>query len=101
MRAAVLALIAATAVLSAQSVSQTPRETGNVAALARLYGVVRYFYPSDAAAALDWNRFAVHGVSRVRSAPDTATLQAALEALFTPLGPGIVVGSTLPPPTRT
>ena len=44
------------------------REIDNVAAFARLYGVVRFFYPSDAAAELDWNRFAVHGVSRVRAA---------------------------------
>ena len=58
--------IAAAAVLSAPP--PPPREIENVAAFARLYGVVRFFYPSDAAAELDWNRFAVHGVGRVRAA---------------------------------
>jgi hypothetical protein len=76
--------------------SQTPaQEIDNVAAFARLYGVVRYFYPSDAAAALDWNRFAVHGVSQVRPARSPEELERALNALFTPLGPGIEIAPTL------
>ena len=68
--------IAATALLSAAPAP--PREIENVAAFARLYGVVRFFYPSDAAAELDWNRFAVHGVGRVRAARDAAELGATL-----------------------
>ena len=64
---------------------------------ARLYGVVRYFYPSDAAASLDWNRFAIHGVKQVRDARDGKALAAALLRLFGPLGPGIEVGEKLPP----
>lgn len=70
-------------------------EAENVAAFARLYGVARWFYPSDAAAGLDWNRFAVHAVSRVRGAQTPADLERALEELFTPLGPGIEVGTRL------
>jgi hypothetical protein len=42
----------------------------------------------------------VYGASQVRSAHDPASLAAALEGLFTPLGPGIVVGTTMPPPPR-
>src|SRR5688572_1104801 len=72
------------------------QEIDNVAAFARLYGVARWFYPSDAAAALDWNRFAVHGVSRVRAARTSAELERTLEELFTPLGPRIEIGTTLP-----
>jgi len=75
-----------------------PREIANVAAFARLYGVARYFHPSDAAAALDWNRFAVHGVARVRAAGDEAALRNELLRLFGPLGPGIEVASRLPAP---
>ncbi len=77
--------------------AQTPqRDLDNTAAFARLYGVVRYFYPSDAAASLAWNRFAVHGVRQVRAAGTSAQLEAALKTLFSPLGPGIDIGSTLP-----
>ena len=64
------------------------REIDNVAAFARLYGVVRFFYPSDAAAELDWNRFAVHGVSRVRAARNAAELEAALQQLVAPARAG-------------
>ena len=70
----------------------------NAAAFARLYGVVRYFYPSDASASLDWNRFAIHGVKQVRGARDTKALQATLLGLFSPLGPGIEISQNLPPP---
>jgi Peptidase family S41 len=72
------------------------REIDNVATFARLFGVVRYFYPSDAAAALDWNRFAVHGVSQVRLSADARSLETTLKALFSPLGPGIVIARELP-----
>ena len=47
-------------------------EIGNVAAFARLYGVVRYSYPSDAAAEIDWARFALHGMARARAAATRA-----------------------------
>ena len=87
--------IAAAAVLSAPPAP--PREIENVAAFARLYGVVRFFYPSDAAAELDWNRFAVHGVGRVRAARDAAELGATLKDLFACLGPGLEIGKALAP----
>jgi hypothetical protein len=93
-------LVTASAALSAQSAPPRQQEIEHVAAFARLYGVTRYFYPSDAAASLDWNRFSVHGVHQVRSAPDAAALETTLERLFAPLGPGIVVDATLPPPPQ-
>ncbi|OOG57181.1 hypothetical protein B0E48_06855 [Rhodanobacter sp. C03] len=60
-----------------------------VAAFARLYGVVRYFYPGDAAQGIDWNRFAVAGVTDAQQAHGSAGLQSKLNALFGTLGPGI------------
>jgi hypothetical protein len=90
-----LALIAIASIAPAPLAAQ--QEVDNVAAFARLYGVARWFYPSDAAAALDWNRFAVHGVSRAKSARTPAELERTLEELFTPLGPGIEIGAALPP----
>ncbi len=74
-------------------------EIANVEAFARLYGVVRYFYPSDAAADMDWARFAVHGTAIARAARDTTALARALTELTAPLGPGILVARTLPPAT--
>ena len=96
MRRRVMALLAV-AVAGTSVVGQAPnREVENVAAFARLYGVVRYFYPSDAAASVDWDRFALHGVQRLRAVPDPARFAAALAELVRPLGPGITIAATLP-----
>lgn len=74
------------------------REIENVACFARLYGVIRYFYPSDTAAGLDWNSFATYGVQRTRTARDPDELARRLEELVRPLGPGIVIATHLPSP---
>jgi hypothetical protein len=96
-RVPVIFLLIATAFAAPTNGRAPQREIDNVAAFARLFGVARYFYPSDAAAALDWTRFAVHGVSQVRLAPDARSLETTLQALFGPLGPGIVIARELPP----
>jgi hypothetical protein len=88
-----LQTIAALCVLACATPGSAQQEIENVAAFARLYGVARWFYPSDAAAALDWNRFAVDGVRRVRGARTLAELETTLEELFTPLGSGIEIGA--------
>jgi hypothetical protein len=88
--------IAATLLLSPSPAAPT-REIDNVSAFAHLYGVLRFFYPSDTAAGLDWNRFAVHGVSRVRAARSPADLERTLKQLVAPLGPGVEVGARLSP----
>ena len=88
-------LLTTTALGAAPAQHVVDRELENVSAFARLYGVTRYFYPSDAAARLDWDAFAVQGVRQVRQAPDRRALQARLETLFAPLGPGIQIGESL------
>jgi hypothetical protein len=96
MRHLILTLLLTTTALGAAPAQDVVnRELENVSAFARLYGVTRYFYPSDTAARLDWDAFAVQGVREVRQAPDRRTLQAQLETLFAPLGPGIQIGESL------
>lgn len=97
MRIAIVVITLAATGLSAQTPRAAQQEIDQVAAFARLFGVARYFYPGDAGVTVDWNRFAVHGVARVRRATDTATLETALRELFTPLGPGIEIGRNLSP----
>jgi hypothetical protein len=94
---AVVALLAA----SSQSRQRWPREVENVASFARLYGVLRYFYPSDAAASLDWNAFAVHGVGQVHVVRDGPALDKALRTLVESLGPRIAIGTALPARTES
>jgi hypothetical protein len=97
MRQLVIALLLTAAVWETSASAQARQQAiDNALAFARLYGVVRYFYPSDASASLDWNRFAVHGVKQVRGASDQKALQVRLQQLFNPLGPGIEISQNLP-----
>jgi len=74
----------------------TERGMENLAAFTRLLGYVRYFHPSDAAAATDWNTFAAAGVRAVEGAPDAARLAAVLDSLFRPIAPTLVVRAGRP-----
>ena len=65
----------------------TPQGLDNLRALARLFGFVRYFHPSDEASAADWNRFAVVAVRAVEPAGTPAELAAKLQSVFAPVAP--------------
>ena len=71
----------------------------NVQALARLFGYVRYFHPSDSAAGTDWEELAVHSVQTVEEAQSPQDLASALTTVFAPVSTGVAVfptGSTAP-----
>jgi hypothetical protein len=79
-------------------VAVTPRVT-NLHAFARVYGLVRWFHPSDAAGVVDWDRFAIDGARRVVDAPDAHELRARLTELFAPIAPTMHIsgpGETVP-----
>ena len=76
---------------SVTTIAQTPQQVENASAFARLYGYVRYFHPSDEAASIDWNRFAIYGSQRVSESKNAGELQAALLELFTPIAPTIQI----------
>ena len=42
-------------------IAQTRQQTENLYTFARLYGYVRHFHPSDAAAVADWDNLAIYG----------------------------------------
>lgn len=70
------------------------RARDNVVAFARLYGIVRYFHPSDQAAALDedaWSRFVARGVRAIEPAADAAALAHGLRQLFAPIAPAVAI----------
>jgi len=55
-------------------------------AFAKAYGYVKYFYPSDESAELDWDRFAVYGAQEIDASSDyTETLK----DLFTQWAPAV------------
>jgi C-terminal processing protease CtpA/Prc len=59
----------------------------NLEALARLYGYIRWFHPTDAAAGADWRELAAAGVADVRDAETTGELRERLAGLYGPLAP--------------
>jgi C-terminal processing protease CtpA/Prc len=77
---------------------RTDPEVENLRAFAKLYGYVRFFHPSDEAAAIDWDRFAIHGAERVVAAGSREALQATLEELFLPIAPTVQIFETGEPP---
>ncbi|MCA8964641.1 MAG: hypothetical protein H6838_15255 [Planctomycetes bacterium] len=72
----------------------SPRGLDNVAAFARLVGYVRHFHPSDAAAAVDWERFACDGMRDVEQSADAAALAADLQRRFAAVAPTMRVVPT-------
>lgn len=70
----------------------------NLRAFARLYGYVRYFHPSDEAAGLDWEAFAVHGAGRVRDAADPDELRRRLGELVGSVAPTVRIYTDREPP---
>ncbi|TAL67101.1 MAG: hypothetical protein EPN82_16135 [Bacteroidetes bacterium] len=67
--------------------NQVNQEIQNLRTFTKLYGYVRYFHPSDEAATLDWDRFAIYGVEQVRKAKNKDELKSTLEQLFYPIAP--------------
>ena len=61
----------------------------NLVALTRLLGYVRYFHPSDEAAATDWERFAVDAVNPVERATSPGELAEVLQTVFGPVAPTV------------
>lgn len=70
------------------------REVQSLRAFAKMYGYARFFHPSDEAASIDWDRFAVLGVIRIREVSSPEDLLPAMERLFLPLAPTVQIYPT-------
>jgi hypothetical protein len=96
LRPLLLAVALLPAAMAAIAAGEAPRSlTGrgleNLTAYAHLLSLIRFFHPSDAAAAASWNRVAVAGVGAVEAAADPEALARALEEFFRPLAPALRV----------
>ncbi len=74
--------------------SQSKQQTENLETFARLYGYVKYFYPGDEAAVVDWEGLAVYGSGQVANARDSKELRLALNRIFLPIAPAMKLYST-------
>jgi C-terminal processing protease CtpA/Prc len=73
------------------------RGLDNLVALARLIGYVRFFHPSDEAAAADWAALALEGVPAVEAASTPEGLASRLIAFAAPLAPTLRIGTSSEP----
>jgi hypothetical protein len=93
-----IALLLTASISNAQTTDRpkplTDRGLANLIAFTRLFGYVRYFHPSEAAAFANWEAIAIDGVRSVESAKNAAELTKRLEAIFLPLGPTIEIHPT-------
>jgi C-terminal processing protease CtpA/Prc len=92
----------ASARITGLSAAPGPRRIiDNLRAFAKLYGYVRWFHPSDEAASIDWDRFAVYGARFVRDADTPEDLRRRLESVFSPIAPTVRIyrdGEGIAPP---
>ena len=63
------------------------RGADNLAAFARAFGYVRYFYPGETAVGADWPSLALAGAQRIEAATSPKDLAQRLEAALRPLAP--------------
>jgi hypothetical protein len=82
-------LLSVSPVAPQDAADNTSGEIESLVAFARLYGHVRYFHPSDEAAAIDWDAFAIHGVEQAQRARGPVELQRTLEKLYLPIAPSL------------
>lgn len=68
---------------------QSTFQSQKVEDFAKLYGVVRYFHPSDESAKIDWKAFAVYGVKEINKANNQEEFEQKLKDLFLPIAPSI------------
>ena len=89
--AAVLVLAAPFTAAQERAAAAAPVRVDALVALARTYGVVRYYHPSDSLDAVKWDRFLVHAAARMGSVSSAAEIAPRLEELFGPIVEGFRV----------
>jgi hypothetical protein len=73
------------------SCTKTNTKVENLRTFTKVYGYVRWFYPGDESANIDWNKLAVYGVGKVENARNGDELRNILLALFKPIAPAIQI----------
>lgn len=68
---------------------QTKAEIQKLEDFAKIYGVVRYFHPSDESAILNWDLFTVYAVEEVLKTNNQKEFESKIKELFLPIAPSI------------
>ena len=87
----ILAVSCSTSQPAEKKLSDDQRE--RLVAFTKLFGYVKYFHPSDEAAKINWDNFAVYGAERILATKNSQELKTALSELFMPLAPSLLISS--------
>lgn len=74
--------------------AQSQQQIDNQKVFAKAYGYVKYFHPSDEAAHIDWNSFAIYGAEQIERCSSQVDLINILNQLFQPIAPSVVFSNT-------
>ena len=74
--------------------AQTQQKIENLKTFAKAYGYVKYFHPSDEAAHIDWNSFAIYGAEQIDKCSSQEEVITTLNQLFHPIAPSLVFSNT-------
>lgn len=69
--------------------AQTNTEIQKLKDFAAIYGVVRYFHPSDENSKINWNQFAAYGTEEILKTTNQQEFEEVLKKLFVPIAPTI------------
>lgn len=73
---------------------------GNITTFAKLFGFVRYFYPSFESLKTDWEKFAYLGAEYFEKTVSVKELEKGLNEFFLPVAPGIEIYSSTRKPSK-
>lgn len=100
LRLLVVTIAIALSVTGAISQGAQPDETARLSALARVWGLLKYFHPDVATGTMDWDAALLASISRVRASGDKASFNEELMRLIRSAGssPRTVAGAPLEQP---
>ncbi|TYS51047.1 S41 family peptidase [Bacillus infantis] len=103
---AIVALIAGSVFLQKENENEVvikevseERVLNNASSFAKIYGYIRFYHPSDENEKVDWDKFAVYGLEKVKSSKNDKDLIQNLNELFIPIAPTIEI-SNKPSPLK-
>jgi C-terminal processing protease CtpA/Prc len=74
--------------------AQSNQKLENLKTFAKAYGYVKYFHPSDEAAHIDWNSFAIYGAEQIEKCSSQQEVITTLNQLFHPIAPTVVFSNS-------
>jgi hypothetical protein len=74
--------------VNASCVNQNEKNINNIIAFCKLYGYVRYFHPSDEAAQINWDKFAIWGINTIKNLSEDKLI-GSFNSMFNPIAPSV------------